>query len=189
VLDVTDVGEKISPVTLATNGKGQLSFVQLNVEDFSGTDSDVLMLHDWKWDGARWNPETVWEISLKSKGKYSVAAGITSENYLGVSLSVGYGDVTGTLKDEVISFSRFRDVTSDQSMGIVSVIPTPLMPSENTIAIPGASPVPTVNSAILFESNDPTEGISKNLVGVALIGITAIAAFLLLIRRRSSGQK
>ena len=189
LLDVTDVGEKVSPVALATNGRGQLSFIQLNIENFSGIGDDTLMLHDWKWDGALWNPETTREISLKSGGEYSITAGITSENYLGVSLSTQYHDVTGTLKDQVISFSRFRDAIGDQSVGMVSLIPTPLLPSENTIVLPDASPAPTANSEILFDSNDPSEGMSKNLVGVALIVVTAIAAFLLLIRRRSSVQK
>ena len=38
VLDVTDVSEKVFPVTLATNGGGQLSFIQLNIENFAGVD-------------------------------------------------------------------------------------------------------------------------------------------------------
>ena len=189
LLDVTDVGEKVSPVTLATNSKGQLSFIQLNIENFFGVGDDTLILHDWKWDGTLWNPETTREISLKSGGAYSITAGITSENYLGVSLSTQYYDVTGTLKDQVISFSRFRDAIGDQSAVMVSIKPTPVLSSENPIVFPDASPVPTANSEILFDSNDPSEGVSKNLVGVALIVITAIAAFLLLIRRRSSVQK
>lgn len=189
LLDITDVAEQSSPVTLATNSQGQLSFIQLKIENFAGAGDDILTLHDWKWDGSRWNPETTRELVFKGRGEYAVTAGITSENFLGVSLSAEYRNVTGTLQNEVISFSRFRDVSNNQSRGAVAVIPTSLLPSESPIAFPGSSPVPTVNSAVLFESNDPSEGMTKNLVGVALIGVTAIAAFLLLIRRRSSVQK
>jgi hypothetical protein len=144
------------------------------------------MIRDWKWDGTLWNSETTREISLESGGEYSITAGITSENYLGVSLSTQYHDVTGMLEDQVISFSRFRDAVGGQSATMVSIMPTPVLSSENTVVLPDASPVPTANSQILFDSNDPSEGISKNLVGIALIVITAIAAFLLLRRRRSS---
>lgn len=186
LLDVTDVGERASPVALATNGKGQLSFIQLNIENFSKVEEDTLIIHDWKWDGTRWNPETTREINLKSGGEYSVTAGITAKNYLGVSLSAQYHDMTGALKDQVISFSRFRDVINEQSAVLKSIIPTPVLSVNNTIILPDASPVPTANSEVLFDSNDPSEGMSKNLVGVVLIVITAIAAFLLLIRRRSS---
>ena len=124
VLDVTDVGEKSSPVTLATNGSGQLSFIQLNVKKpFSGEGDDTLKLYDWKWDGVRWNPETSRELSLKGNGNYSVIAGITTKNYLGVSLSASYHDVTGTFQDQVISFSRFREAIGEQDSGIVAQVP------------------------------------------------------------------
>ena len=193
VLDVTDVGEMASPVTLATNGDGQLSFIQLNVEKpASGAGDDTLKLYDWKWDGISWNPETSREISLKGNGNYSVIAGITTKDYLGVSLSASYHDVTGTFQDQVISFGRFRERVGDQGSGTVvpaPVVSTPALPVETAVAPPLVSPVPTIDNAILFESNDPSEGISKNLVGLGLIGVTVIAGFLLLIRRRSSAQK
>jgi hypothetical protein len=192
VLDVTDVGEKASPVTLAANGSGQLSFIQLNVEKpSSGEGDDTLNLYDWKWDGTRWNPETSRKFTLEGNGVYSVIAGITNKNYLGVSLSASYRDVTGTLQDQVISFGRFREPVGDQGSGIVVQVPVVSTPSslvETVVAPPVASLVPTIDNAILFESNDPSEGISKNLVGLALIGVTVIAAFFLL-RRRPSVQK
>jgi hypothetical protein len=191
VLDVTDVSEKAFPVTLATNDGGQLSFIQLNIDNFAGVDDHKLTLRDWNWDGSRWNPGGAREFIFKDSVEYFVTAGITPENYLGVSLAVGFGNLPETIQSEVISLGRFREVNDDLGSKVTALIPvsTPLDTSGNSNPLPSASPVPTFDSAILFESNDPSEGMAKNLVGVVLIGITAIAAILLFRRRKPGTPK
>lgn len=188
LLDVTGVSETVTPVALATNGTNGLYFVQLVRKNIAGAvNRDTLVLQDWKWDGTRWNPEAARDLNVNGMGlHYSVVAGITSNDYLDVSLSATYVDVAGETRNEIINISRFLEGVSRQAGDSPSIIPTSLFQPEefSDLSLFTPTPTPVANRDILFDSNDPSEGMTRNFVGIGLIGLAVLVTVLLVIRRK-----
>jgi hypothetical protein len=190
LLDVTGVSERISPAALASNGIGQLYFIQLvePAASTNGNEEDVI-LQDWKWDGSSWSPESIREMNFRGSDiQYSIAAGITTNNYLGVSMSVNYSEGARGATGEIISFNRFLAGIDDQGNPVASIIPTPFFASDQPVDLPTALPAPTADFSVLNDSNDPSEGTSRNLVGALLVGVVMIAGVLLFLRQRKKSR-
>ncbi len=190
LLDVTGVSEEVSPVALASNGLGQLFFVELvKPASVRSGNEETVTLRDWRWDGSRWGPESIREMSFRGNDiRYLITTEITTNKYMSVSIAASYADEDRGTKSDVISFSRFQETMDTQGATVSSVIPTPIFASNETEVIVTALPQPTVDLAVLNESNDPSEGTSRNLVGVALIGVVMVASVLLLLRRRRKSR-
>jgi hypothetical protein len=187
VLDVTDVGESPSPVALVTDRGGHLHYIQLLRNQFPGiVNQDKLVLKTWVWDGSLWSAGGTRELTIKGSGTdYGVAAGLSANNYLGLVLSAGYTDVKGQPQNQVLAFGRFVESPGAQGASVLGTIPTPVFSSaQGAQTLPTSVPATAVDPNVLFDSNDPSEGLTKNLVGGALIALTALTAIFLFVIRR-----
>jgi hypothetical protein len=186
LLDITGVNEQPSLMTLATNGVNLLHVIQITKEKstrLAGQES--LFLYDSKWDGARWDPIIPHEFIRSENGaQYAVTAGVTAQNYLGVFLAANSNDINGISRNKVVSLSRFLELVTDQNSPVSSILPTPLPAKTRQSFASEITPTPVTDLSALYQSNDPSEGVIKNLAGLVLIGIVFIILILLFARRK-----
>jgi hypothetical protein len=152
---------------------------------FQLVDIDAPVLLDWKWTGADWVQQKAVQLNDKYHGgRFSLATGVTSENYLNVSVSVEYTDINGQLNSELMSFSRYAgDVQSGSETSLPSIAPTP---------VPSPTPTPIIPPAELLSTNVPSfdeQPVSsalaiRNIIGLVMVGAAALAIFIVIRRRR-----
>lgn len=186
--DVTGVNDVSTPVALAAKGIGQLHFVQLLKDNNATTiEQDNLILQDWKWTGSNWEFASSSDVIIEGKGlDYSLAAGITSDGYLGVSVSTEYSDPENNIRNEILNFNRFLKEANTDIVAIPTIasIPTPMLLSGAT-EVPNVSPTQYVDLSALSNDNVPTTPLQRNIVGVVIVGVALIVIMLLLMRGRS----
>jgi len=190
VFDITNVAEQSSPVALATNGMGDMYLIQLVRNDTASfSNQEKITLKDWKWDGSQWGAGETRDLNIKGSGmNYLITAGLTSKNFLSVSLSAEYVDINRELRSTVFRLNRFIEDAGGLGARVSGIIPAPIFGEDGgtpVVSAPIPSPTPLENQSILVDSNDPSEGITKNLVGVALIGVVVLVAIVLLFRNAS----
>jgi len=185
--NVTGVNESATQVSLASDGLGLLHFIQLvNKNSAEAYNQKGLVLQDWKWDGAGWNLELTKDILIKGENiSYSLSAGITSTDYLGVFLPVEYTVPVEGIKSEILTFSRYLADDANGQQSQVPIVPTPIMQSGD-VAVSIVQPTPTPDFSILYDDNVSTSPLERNIAGLILIGIGIVVTVFLLMRRRSA---
>ncbi|MBK9925968.1 MAG: exo-alpha-sialidase [Anaerolineales bacterium] len=186
--NVTSVNETATQVSLASDGKGLLHFVQLvNKNNVAAYNQKGLVLQDWKWDETGWSLDLTKDILIKGENiNYSLSSSITSTGYLGVFLPIEYTDPVEGTKSEVLAFSRYLTNEGVTTLDLQPPsIPTPInMPNENQAS--NIQPTPTSDLLVLYEDNVPTSPLQRNLAGIVLIVIGIAATVFLLVRRQSA---
>jgi hypothetical protein len=86
-----------------------------------------------------------------------------------------------------LAFGRFLDDIQVMGGSTSAVLPDVVF--DASVPVGATTPValntPVVDPAILFDSNDPSEGITRNLVGVSLIvGVVVVFFALMFLRPR-----
>lgn len=182
---VTGVTDLPTQVSLASDGRGLLHFVQLvgNVNNDTLSQKG-LVLQDWKWDGLNWTPELTKDIVVKGQGiTYSLAADLTSSGLLGVFIPVEYTDSNGKVKSEVLTLKRNLENGGNQEPVKVAVIPTSVEEASGgeTVVI---QPTSTPDFSILYDDNVSTNPLQQNVTGLVVVGLGVIATVFLILWRR-----
>jgi hypothetical protein len=174
--DVTSVKDKETQTVLVMDRSGVLRFFQL-------IDMDSPTLLDWKWDGADWVQEKANQLNEKYHGgRFSLVGGVTSENYLNLSVAVEYVDLDGQLNNNLLSFSRYAgDVNSDNGTSLASIASTPV-PSPAAIQIPPTELSPT--DVPFFDERPVSSSLAiRNIIGLAMVGAVIFVIFIAIRRR------
>jgi hypothetical protein len=189
-INVTGVSDRPTPVSLASDGSGQLHFVQL-LRDHNGvaTKQDHLILQDWEWSGSLW--ELAAESNILVMGDvidYSAAAGLTSDGFLSVLISTEYSGPRDELRNDIEILNRFVGQPSSDLLTELALLPTPAVLSAAT-AVPNVSPTQPVDLSVLYENSISTTPGQRNIVGMVIIGVATIVTVLLLFWRRPASNK
>lgn len=185
-INVTGVNSAASPVTLAMNSLGELHFIQLLEEDVPLYLKEYkLAIQDWRWNGEKWESQPYQEINIKGDAaEYSLAAGISAQGFLNVSLIATYRDLKGEVKNEIYDINRSLSEVNDAQATTSAIIPTS---SFGTVVAPptDTQPIPSAESAAtpaLYGVNKPSDS-SKNFIGISLILIVAGLMVFIFLRR------
>jgi hypothetical protein len=187
---ITGVSSNVMPVTIASNSHGELHLIQLVEENVALYLKEYnLSVQDWRWNGEKWESQPFQEISIKGdSAKFSLAAGISSQGFLSVSLTASYRDLTGETKSEIYTIGRSVGVTEVAVTPDVAILPTsttdPAVVSPTEIQpIPSVEPTPFPD----LSGNEPSAA-SKNLVGIILVLIVVgLVVFVFLRRAKKTG--
>jgi len=163
---------------------GDLHLIQL-------VDVDIPTIQDYLWNGSSW---ISWQpVQLNGKyhrGKFSLAAGVTSGNYLNISVSIEYVDRDAKLKSELVNLYHFLGEAQKGETSLPVVAPTAVSePALTATELPPASPdqitrpSPTITPP-LNDSGGLSQAAIKNIVGLVLAGILILVILLFVIRRR-----
>jgi hypothetical protein len=184
-LDITGVNDSSTLVDLATDGLGNLHFIQLLKNRNASTEKqDNLTLQDWKWTGLGWEFASSRNFVVRGQEKkYSLTADITSDGILGVSMSVKYSDSENNVHNEILTFKRFLDDPKTLSEPIVALIPTPLNSSGAT-EIPEVTPTQSVDLSTLRDDSLTSSRTVRNILGIIIIVVVLVVTGIILIRRR-----
>ncbi len=195
-LDVTGVSDSPSQIALAQSASGQMTFVQLTrKEDLAAPSLQKLSVQDAVWDGTNWNPQPRHELSIRNRGVETViTAGLSSTGYLGILLSAVHVSSKGEIQRQVFSLGRFVSDLKNDSNRVLPVIPVPTYSIAATSVQTSGSQIqqitPTVDTSVLFDSNNPSEGMTKNIVGLLLIvSVLAVLFVVVFIRRPIRSKK
>jgi hypothetical protein len=188
--NVTGVNQGATQVSLASDGRGLLHFVQLiNKDSAESYNQKDVILQDWKWDGANWNLDLAKDVLIKGDGiSYSLSAAIASNRFLAVFVPVEYTDsVTGTTS-EILTFSRFLEDAVDGQQLLIPVVPS-LVIESNGVEVPALMPTPIPDFSVLDDDNVSTSQFQRNIAGFILIIIGIGATVFLLMRRGTTKRK
>jgi hypothetical protein len=191
-VDITGVTNDVTPVTLASNGAGELHFIQLVEQNTPAYLKQYnLDVYDWRWNGSQWENQPFQTISIKGdRGTYSIAAGIGPNGYISVSLLAEYNDLEGELKNEIYTIGRTLSTYDANAAPFSAVIAQTVV---TTIASPDAAdvqPNPSMEPTPFpdLSGNEPS-ALSKNIVGIAFVLlVVGLTIFIFLRRVRKSVQ-
>jgi hypothetical protein len=183
---VTGVNDNSTPVALATDGAGNLHYIQL-VKDNSAiaVNQENLVLQDWKWTDSNW--KVVSRSNLVVQGKdtnYYLSADITQTGFLNVSVLTGYSNFDKVEQYEVLSFKRFLEETNISKGPETSLIPTPVISSDTT-EVPVTQPTQSVDLSELDDNNVVDPSNLRNIAGIIIIVVVAIITTVLIFRKRN----
>lgn len=183
--DVTGVNEAPTSVSLVSDGQGFLHFIQLiDRSEVDSLNQKDLVLQDWKWNGADWNPEVTKEILLKGEGiRYSISADVASNGYLSVFMPVEYVNPDGNFVSEILTFSRYLEEAVIEQSALVAVLPVS-EDAPDVAETPIVLPTSTPDFSILYDDNVSTSPLQQNLAGFLLVGVGVVATVFLLLWRR-----
>jgi hypothetical protein len=184
-LDITGVNDGPTLVDLAADRSGNLHFIQLLKNQNASTDKqDNLALQDWKWTGSSWEFASDRNFVIRGQEKkYSLTADITSEEILGVSLSVKYSDSENNVHNEIQTFKRFLDDANTFNEPIVALIPTPVNFS-NATEIPNVLPTQSVDLSTLNNDGLTSSRAIRNIIGIVIIVVVLVVTGIILVRGR-----
>jgi hypothetical protein len=150
---------------------GNLYFLQL-------TSNGYINLLDHRWNGSGWSAEQPKELYNKDPVvPSSITANITSTGNLLVSILVDYPNLTGEIKNEILSIGKSLELPevlqTPYAVIFPDVEPTTIVDGETSATL--QSPTP---DAPLASSNNSPSFLSrnKNLIGFLLLGV--ILAFI-----------
>ena len=187
---ITGVSSNIMPVTIASNSHGELHLIQLVEEDAALYLKEYnLSIQDWRWNGEKWESQPFQELSIKGdSAKFSLAAGISTQGFLSVSLTASYRDLSGDTKSEIYTIGRSVGMTEAAGTPDTAILPTPtnepvpVSPTEIQ-PVPSVEPTPFPD----LSGNEPSAA-SKNLVGIILVLIVVgLVVFVFLRRAKKAG--
>lgn len=182
-LDITGVNDSSAPVALAADGSGNLHFIQLlKNNNATTTTQDNLILQDWKWTGSSWEFASSSNIVIRGQGKnYALTADITSDGFLGVSISAEYSDFENIMQNEILSFNRFLDDATTSDRPMVALIPTPVVLS-NATETSDTLPTQPVDLSELYDNNVAGSSRMRNVIGIIIIAIAMVATIVMVMR-------
>jgi len=184
-VNVTGVSDTVLPVTLASNGAGELHLIQLVQEDAPQYIKEYnLSIQDWRWDGTRWDNQPSQELNIKGeKAQYSITAGMELNGFVSISTIAQYYDLEGELKNEIYTIGRSLGTLDTSKTPFPAVITNPGVDSVSTLPVdiqPIASIEPTPYPDIL---DDAPSVLSKNLGGILLVLLVIGLTIFIFIRR------
>lgn len=190
VKDITGVSEHPTQVALSAPGNGDLYFVQLfRQEDATLSDMVKVSLQASVWRDASWNPDPAYSLSLRGVAVVDgLVAGMSSQGYLGVLFPNAFVNAKGITEQQMLSVGRSLDGFSNTTNAALSgIMPEPVFSAESVDAAGSAStPTPEIDTSILYDSNDPSQGLARNLVGVGVIVVGMLMVLYFLIRPRAA---
>lgn len=183
--NVTGVNEEPTRVSLVSNGRGLLHFIQIVGKPSLDTyNQKGLILQDWKWNETAWDLELTKDLLLKGEQvKYDLSADVTSTGYLGVFVPLEYVSLDGILRSEILTFSRFLGDDGDASLPQVPVLSVSSSDPEQAPVVEIGS-TPTPDFSILYDDAISTSPLQRNITGLVLLGIGMVATIFLLVWRR-----
>ncbi|MFT3893191.1 MAG: hypothetical protein QM730_16300 [Anaerolineales bacterium] len=193
-VNVTDVNDVITPVTLAINPAGEFHMLQLITQDPVPYLKEYdLKVRDWRWNGSTWESQPDQDIKIQGEqASYSIAGGITASGSMNVSVLVSYRDLLNKIKNEIYSVDRIIEVKQVTEPAFAPVISnsgdTSVITGATRVSTPGLSPTSTPNPALFAKTPSST---SKNLLGVFLVVVAAglvIYVFLKRTGRKNSAE-
>jgi hypothetical protein len=192
-LDITGVSDRPSAVALAHPGSNQLYFVQLLETDEAVIPGQVkLSIQASVWNGSVWLPDIIKELNVRSaaNSEHHITAGISLNGYLGVLMSTRLLTPKGEVQPQVLAFGRFIDNLQVMGGSTSAVLPDGIFNADAPLgSTPVAIDTQIVDPDILNDSNNPSEGVTRNLVGVSLIIGVVIVFFVLMFMRRPARKK
>jgi hypothetical protein len=186
-LDITGVSDRPSQIAVAHPGSEQIYFVQLLQTEETAIPGQVkLGVQASVWNGSVWLPDIIKELNVRSAS----GSEISLNGYLGVLMSTSSFAQKGETQPQVLAFGRFIDGLQVMGGSTSAVLPDVIFNDNAPIgSTPVAIDTPFVDPAILYDSNNPSEGITRNLVGVSLIVGVVIVSFILMFMRRPARKR
>jgi hypothetical protein len=183
-MNVTGVSNVVTPVTVASNSQGELHLIRLAEEDVAPYIKEYnLSIEDWRWNGDKWESQPFQRLNVKGDtAEFSLAAGISSQGFLSVSLIAKYRNLSGEVKNEIYTFGRSIGDFED-GMVVSSVLPTPNV--ESTAVVPIAiSPTMSVEPTPFpdLSGNSPSAA-NKNMIGILIILIVVGLVVFIFLRK------
>lgn len=189
--EATNATMQYHPVALALSGGGKLHLVQLVKGDpVDSAHQESLTLRDWEWSESKWSAGPTVEININGAGQnYAIAAGITENGYLNVTLLADSIDVQKIFHSTIYSLNRYLDSSIWLGATDVGELPTPFVEVDPGLAISSNTPDVSQleNETVLADDANLVQGVLRNLVGVLLIGVLLLGSFFLL--RKSYWKK
>ena len=190
-VNITGVSDMVMPVAIASNSLGELHLIQLVEEDTPLYLKEYNMtIQDWRGDGKQWESQPFQEINIKGDtAQYSLAAGISSQGFLSVSLIAEYRNLSGEIKNEIYNVGRSLSEFNKDKTPFPALIPISsdaLVPTPSTDIQPASSTEPTPFPDL--SDNSPSV-LSKNIVGIVLILIVVGLTVFIFLRRAKRSQQ
>ncbi len=157
---VLGASDASAQVALTTDWEGQVYITQVHAE------GKHLIVQILKWDGSRWNAQEDKEVNVKENGvQYLISAGVASQGDLNVMVSIDYPVLANGLINEVLSFNRSLELSSEAQP------PAPLLIAtlSDITKVPSIQSTPTESSPLANLQDSPVPWY-KNLVGLLLVG-------------------
>jgi hypothetical protein len=175
-IKIPSAGNTSTQVSLTTDWEGQVYIAQAHVED------KRLIVQVLKWDGFRWSALENKEVNVKGDGvQYLISTGIASQGDLSIMLSIDYPVLANGLINDVLSFNRSLELSSENQP------PTSLFVAtlSGITEVPDIQSTPTESSPLANLQGSPVPSY-KNLVGLLLVGGIIVLIFIVV---RTRGKK
>lgn len=187
-VNITGVSDAVTPVALVSNGTGELHLIQLVEEDAPQYIKEYnLSIKDWRWDGSQWTDQPSQKLNIKGdKARFSVAAGISVDGFVSVSILAEYHDLNSELKNEVYNIGRLLsgfEVNKTPYPAIISA------PNVEPVLTQSVNIQPTLSATTQYPdiTDNAPSALSKNLVGIFLVlFLLGLTGFIFLRRVKKS---
>lgn len=189
-INVTDVSDVSTPVTLALGAAGEFHMLQLVTQDPVPYLKEYdLKVRDWRWNGSAWESQPDQDIKIQGEqASYSVAGGVTTSGSMSASVLISYRDLLNKSKNEIYGIDRTIEITQTSETPFAPVISnsdgTSVVTDSTNVSTPGLSPTSTPNP-VLFTKTPSSS--SKNLLGVLLVAFVAGLVIFVFLKR--TGRK
>jgi hypothetical protein len=169
-VNVTGVSDAVTSVALASNATGELHLIELVEEDAPQYIKEYnLSIQDWRWDGSQWINQPSQKLNIKGdKARFSVAAGISVDGFVSVSILAEYHDLNGELKNEVYNIGRLLSGFEVNKTPYPAIISAPNVEPALTQSV---NMQPTLSASTPYPdiTDNAPSALSKNLVGIFLV--------------------
>jgi hypothetical protein len=186
-MNVTDVNDAVTPVTVVLNAAGEFHMMQLVAQDpIPYLKEYDLKVKDWRWNGAKWESQPDQDIKIQGEqASYSIAGGVTSAGSISVSVLASYRDLLGKQNNEIYAIDRTIEITQAVETPFAPVITTtsdnvPAVTETAGTAMQELLPTPTHNPALFAKT---PSSLSKNLFGIFLVVLIAGLVLFILLKR------
>jgi len=160
---VTSVSDVLAKASFTRDLNGRLYITQTYVKN------DSLVVELFRWDDVRWASEEKKVVNVKNDNvQYSTVTDVTRQGLLDVMISITYQEPEDGLANEIISFTRFLELSGENQLSTPLLVATPSIASASP-DFPEIQTTPTIISPLANLADAPSSS-RKNLIGLLLVG-------------------